>query len=76
MSGHGRSSVVVVMVIMVMVVMMAVIIIMMVVMVMMMMMIVLRQNHRIFRSPLVRRLLGLSVQDVDRIGNWIQQFRE
>jgi len=64
------------MMVVVVMVMMVVMVIMMVVMVVVMMMIILSQNHRSLGSSLVRRLLRLGAQDIDRIRNWVQQFRE
>lgn len=56
---------------------MVVVVVMMVMIVMVVMMVVvLGQHHWAFRSPLVGRLLGLGFQDIGRVGNRIQQFRE
>ena len=58
----------------VVVVMMVMVII--VVMVMVMVVIVLSQNQRRLRRPLVWRELRLSLQDIGRIGNRVEQFCE
>jgi len=62
--------------VMVMMVMVVVVMVVVVMMVVVMMVIVLGEHDRIFRSPLVRRLFGLGLQDIGGIRNRIQQFRE